>query len=88
MFTKDTIDEVIEIKHQLEKTQDETLNRERKLRQQASNIKELQSQLAIIERKKEAILRQEKKLKSQVKGNREPKGNDQIQTLTTQQLQM
>jgi hypothetical protein len=41
MFTKDTVDEVIEIKHTLEKTQDETLERERKLRQQASKIKEL-----------------------------------------------
>ena len=41
MFTKDTVEEVIEIKHTREKTQDETLERERKLRQQASKIKEL-----------------------------------------------
>lgn len=41
MITKDTADEVVELRYQLEKAQDETVERERKLRQQASKIKEL-----------------------------------------------
>jgi len=62
MITKDTIDEVNEMKYQLEKAQDEKVERERKLRMQASKIRELQNQLSTMERKKEALQRLEKKL--------------------------
>lgn len=58
MFTKDTVDDVLEMKHHLEKSQDEIIDRERSLRQQAGQIKELNQRLAAIERKKEAFQRQ------------------------------
>ena len=58
MFTKDTVDDLLEMKHHLEKSQDEIIDRERSLRQQASQIKELNQRLAAIERKKEAFQRQ------------------------------
>jgi predicted nucleic acid-binding Zn-ribbon protein len=81
-FTKDTIDDVKEMKRQLEATQDEIIDRERKLRQQASQLKELKSSENKIEKKKEATERHLTKIEAKKPSG--PAGNIQQSKLMDQ----